>query len=668
MKKLLLLLLVVPLFSYSLNAQAVGAKRYTLFEHFTQASCGPCAAQNPIFAAFYGEHLADARHIAFHTSWPGVDPMYSFNPAPVDAMVGYYGVSGVPDMYANGTGIGSPVSANADMLNVSNSPIRIKVTDEDNAGTHNVTVEIQTVTEVPAGTYFMRVGVVEKLIHYNTAPGSNGEKDFPNVYRDWLANEIAYEPAVVGESVTFTYEYTIDAAWDASQIYTMAYIVNSASKEVLNAGTSYDSSLELLNNTENNIVSGSADGNQFDAIVFNTGSTSESVVVTLESDQPADWSATFSIGGTEYTDMTTLDAAAGLNDLHVNVTSGSSAGIGKYSISVALDGSDEKQTLNYVVIKGITDLVVAASSPDVDIVTPYTSGLAAANNTTSAAISVGGFMRAMNSGALSDLNNIYLSIGWTFPALSDDLVAMLSTFLDNGGNLLIAGQDLGWDVMSGHSSSNGTTAQKAFYTDYLQVAYDDDGSPSANSFTMVEEDEFFGAIGGSSILNVYGGQNLYPDHVHNATDNGTIFLEYNDNGGGAVRVETEQYKVVYFGIGLEHVGDSEVADLLVKTSHDWFYNIVGTKDFDRILSGLSLQQNTPNPANDKTIITINGQVDQASSFEVIDLTGKVIMTQDIRTGEKEIEVNTSALSSGLYFYHIINSEGQTISKKMVVTH
>ena len=29
------------------------AKRYTLFEHFTQASCGPCAAQNPAFAAFF---------------------------------------------------------------------------------------------------------------------------------------------------------------------------------------------------------------------------------------------------------------------------------------------------------------------------------------------------------------------------------------------------------------------------------------------------------------------------------------------------------------------------------------------------------------------------------------------------------------------------------------
>ncbi len=668
MKKFLLLLLIVPLLNYGVNAQSVGAKRYTLFEHFTQASCGPCANQNPVFAAFYNQHLADARHIAFHTSWPGVDPMYSLNPAPVDAMVGYYGVTGVPDMYANGTGIGSPTAANADMLNDGTSPIRIKVTDTDDAGTHNVTVEIQTVAEVPEGTYFMRVGVVERFVQYTSPPGSNGEKDFPNVFRDWLANDIAYEPAAVGESVTFSYQYTPNAVWVADDIYTMAYVVNTATKEVLNTGTSYDASVELLNVSENNIVAGIDGGNQFDAVVFNTADAAASIVISLESDQPADWSATFSVGGTEYSDMATLDAATGINDLQINVTPGSTVGIGNYNISVALDGSDEKQTLSYVVIKGVTDLVVSAPSADVDIVTPYTSGLAAANNTTSAALSVGGFMRAMSSGALSELNNVYLSIGWTFPALSDDLVAMLTTFLDNGGNLLIAGQDLGWDVMSGSSNANGTPAQSAFYTDYLKVVFDDDGSPSANSFSMVEEDEFFGDIGGSSILNVYGGANLYPDHVHNATDDGVIFMKYNDNGGCGVRVETEQYKVVYFGIGLEHVGDSEVADLLVKASHDWFYGIVGTKDFDRILSGLSLQQNTPNPASDKTIIAINGQVDQASSFEVIDLAGKVLMTQDIRTGAQEIEVNTSLLSNGLYFYHIINQDGQTISKKMIVSH
>ncbi|HQU76483.1 MAG TPA: hypothetical protein PK742_07545 [Chitinophagales bacterium] len=47
------------------------AKKYPLFEHFTQASCGPCAAQNPYFQAVYEENVTNVHHVAYHTSWPG---------------------------------------------------------------------------------------------------------------------------------------------------------------------------------------------------------------------------------------------------------------------------------------------------------------------------------------------------------------------------------------------------------------------------------------------------------------------------------------------------------------------------------------------------------------------------------------------------------------------
>ncbi len=71
MKKRLLsiLLLIMGLSTINLMGQnAIGAKRYVLFEHFTNASCGPCASQNPVFEEFYSNHRTDARHITFHTS------------------------------------------------------------------------------------------------------------------------------------------------------------------------------------------------------------------------------------------------------------------------------------------------------------------------------------------------------------------------------------------------------------------------------------------------------------------------------------------------------------------------------------------------------------------------------------------------------------------------
>ena len=48
--------------------------RLVLFEEFTQASCGPCASQNPAFNALLAANSAKAISIKYQTSWPGVDP------------------------------------------------------------------------------------------------------------------------------------------------------------------------------------------------------------------------------------------------------------------------------------------------------------------------------------------------------------------------------------------------------------------------------------------------------------------------------------------------------------------------------------------------------------------------------------------------------------------
>ena len=82
MKKILLFILIAGLaaFSGTLFAQA---KHFAMFEHFTQASCGPCAAQNPAMQATLNANVGRVHHIAYHTSWPGVDPMNAYNPTQV---------------------------------------------------------------------------------------------------------------------------------------------------------------------------------------------------------------------------------------------------------------------------------------------------------------------------------------------------------------------------------------------------------------------------------------------------------------------------------------------------------------------------------------------------------------------------------------------------------
>ena len=72
------------------------ATRLVLFEEFTQASCGPCASQNPAFNTLLSGNTTKAISIKYQTSWPGVDPMNAANPTDVATRVSYYGVNGVP--------------------------------------------------------------------------------------------------------------------------------------------------------------------------------------------------------------------------------------------------------------------------------------------------------------------------------------------------------------------------------------------------------------------------------------------------------------------------------------------------------------------------------------------------------------------------------------------
>ena len=79
------------------------SQRLVLVEAFSQASCGPCAAQNPALnAALTAAGTNKVVSVKYQTDWPGVDPMNAQNPAEVDTRVAYYNVTGVPSRRLDG--------------------------------------------------------------------------------------------------------------------------------------------------------------------------------------------------------------------------------------------------------------------------------------------------------------------------------------------------------------------------------------------------------------------------------------------------------------------------------------------------------------------------------------------------------------------------------------
>lgn len=95
-------------------------------------------------------------------------------------------------------------------------------------------------------------------------------------------------------------------------------------------------------------------------------------------------------------------------------------------------------------------------------------------------------------------------------------------------------------------------------------------------------------------------------------------------------------------------------------------NTVGVEE--NIIAEFALEQNSPNPVNGNTIINysiINGG---DVLFNVYDVTGKIVMSLDKGNqvaGTYTIELNTSTIEAGVYFY-TMNVNGSSATHKMII--
>ena len=78
--------------------------RFAVLEEGTNASCPPCAAQNPTYEAYIhrAQLSTNVISIAYHTWWPGRDVMYNADTAISQVRVPYYGYNGVPTAIVGG--------------------------------------------------------------------------------------------------------------------------------------------------------------------------------------------------------------------------------------------------------------------------------------------------------------------------------------------------------------------------------------------------------------------------------------------------------------------------------------------------------------------------------------------------------------------------------------
>lgn len=239
MKKLTILLCF---FTTVLNAQGP-VKRYVLLEHFTNSVCPVCKARNPGLYGLVDQYSADVHHIAYHPPVPYSSCIfYQHNPTENKDRADYYDVFGTPVVSANGAPAVGLQSFTTTVLQTylgQTSPVLVQVSESANGSQRTAGISVVTVGTVPGGTYKLFAAIVEKRVDYNSPIGSNIHR---NVFRKMLAgiDGATYEPASPGSSVNYSYTFDIDPAWVADSIYVVAFIQNTADKNVLNSGTKFD--------------------------------------------------------------------------------------------------------------------------------------------------------------------------------------------------------------------------------------------------------------------------------------------------------------------------------------------------------------------------------------------------------------------------------------------
>jgi len=236
MMKRLSILAFALLFVTVVSAQH---KRRVLLEEFTNASCGPCASQNPTFNTTVAANMQYLTPIKYQTNWPGFDPMNVQTQADVAPRVTYYAVSGVPSLQQNGTLDIFPLTTYSSAMIQSAynnlTPVTMTLTHAFNATYDSVLINVSVKSDAALnGTLKLRVAVIEDEIVFPTAPGSNGEKDFYQIMRKMLPNGAGTTTGnfTAGQVKNYSFAWKLANFYDLNQMSVAAFLQNDVTKEV----------------------------------------------------------------------------------------------------------------------------------------------------------------------------------------------------------------------------------------------------------------------------------------------------------------------------------------------------------------------------------------------------------------------------------------------------
>lgn len=252
-RKFTLLTLLCALFAFQGFAQS---SKMVMIEEGTQASCGPCATQNPNFDALLDANPDKVVVLKYQTSWPGFDQMNLDNPGEVQDRVDYYAIEGVPTGVINGSYIpndcqfydGAPAclsQADIDAAYTSGAAFDLNVNAGFENGMLTVTGKL-TANEAVNGDIRLRLALAERTIEYVDVPGgSNGETEFYHVLKKFITGSAGTDLEDSWEAGDdYNINETLDLAgipiYNYSSMEVVAFVQDDNTKDVFQAAKDGD--------------------------------------------------------------------------------------------------------------------------------------------------------------------------------------------------------------------------------------------------------------------------------------------------------------------------------------------------------------------------------------------------------------------------------------------
>ena len=618
-------------FSQTAFAQA---PRLTLVEEFTQASCGPCASQNPGFQAVLDENTENVVSVKFHSWWPGVDPMYNDNETDNNVRIAYYGVDqvGVPYGTVDGVPIvndcngytGAPAclsQSDLDDATSVTSPVTIDVTHTVSADLDSiyVTVTINALSAVN-GKIFARVAVTEKEIIWSSPPGTNGEMEFPDVMKKMLpdADGTFLDTLSAGSTVTLNFSWKLENIYDFGQLAVVAWVQNDNNKAMIQAG--YSAPVQL--NLDGAVGGVSIPYTQCSTSVTPTVDITNPGVTTLTSadvqykidngaTQTTTWNGSLASGATTTLTLPTINTTVGSHTVTATLTN--------------INGQSDLNTGNNSKVGTFGVMDVPGYTPIVEgfVSTTFPPSGWLVNNpdqqtTWIRSASVGGYQNSTNSAKYAFYNipadawdelyakNFDLSDN-SQPAATMEFAiakAKYTGYVDQLQVKVSTDCGISWDVVYDKTDANGLNTATST----------GDWKPNNASQWRTETVDLTSYLGSSDVIVKFVatsgyGNNMYIDDIN---------IQYGTNVGIA---NTESLTVTAY----------------------------------------------PNPANESTIVHVGGSLYGHGTLEVLNVMGQV-MTTLVAKSNSTIEVNTSALPSGMYFYRLTSNGKVVAQDKINVAH